>query len=382
MMHLTRGKALPPEVAKHIVNKTDGVPLYIEEMTKMLLASELLREESDQYMLTGPLSRVTIPDSLQDSLMARLDQMHTAKGIAQLGAVLGREFSYALLQAIASQDEETLRVGLTQLVKAKLLYQQGQPPRATYIFKHALIQDAAYESLLRRARQQAHRRIAQVLEQQFSELVQHQPELLGHHAMRGEEWEKALHYFRQAGANAMVQSAYQEAVVCYEQALSVLSFFSPIVTSGLAAAYALVERTADEQVMVDQGLELISTKRHMAWFVLVLIKLGEALLLLGHLEEAGELVARALSLARERKQRGVQAYVLRLLGDIARHRHRAESEQAKAHFQQAMALADELGMRPLQAHCHLGLGMITRQIKPNKPVLNCQWPSRCTGRWR
>src|SRR5207253_7783755 len=144
-----RGRALPAEVIQHIVAKTDGVPLYVEELTKMLLASPLLREEADQYMLTGPLHTVAIPDTLQDALMARLDQLKRAKEVAQFGAVLGREFAYELLAAIAPQDEETLQTGLAQLVEAELLYQRGRPPRARYIIKHALIQDAAYESLLK-----------------------------------------------------------------------------------------------------------------------------------------------------------------------------------------------------------------------------------------
>jgi predicted ATPase len=115
----------------------------VEELTKMLLASDLLREEAEQYVLTGPLLSVAIPDTLQDSLMARLDQMNTAKEVAQLGAVLGREFPYAMLQALAWQDEATLQAALAQLVQVELLYQRGRPPRARYLFKHALIEDAA-----------------------------------------------------------------------------------------------------------------------------------------------------------------------------------------------------------------------------------------------
>jgi predicted ATPase len=157
------GKTLPNEVVQHIVVKTDGVPLYVEELTKMLLASPLLREEAAQYRLTGPLRAVAIPDTLQDALMARLDQLNTAKEVAQLGAVLGREFAYELLQAIAPQDEDTLQAGLAQLVEAELLYQRGRPPRARYLFKHALIQDAAYASLLNSTRQQVHQQIAEVL---------------------------------------------------------------------------------------------------------------------------------------------------------------------------------------------------------------------------
>ena len=124
------GKALPTEVMQHIVTKTDGVPLYVEELTKMLLASPLLREEAGQHVLTGPLRTAAIPDTLQDALMARLDQLAVAKEVAQLGAVLGREFTYDLVQAISHRDEDTLQAGLGQLVAAELLYQRGRPPRA------------------------------------------------------------------------------------------------------------------------------------------------------------------------------------------------------------------------------------------------------------
>ena len=206
------GKTLPAEVVQYIVAKTDGVPLYVEELTKMLLASALLREEADQYVLTGPLRTVAIPDTLQDALMARLDQLNTAKEVAQLGAVLGREFLYELLQAIAPQDEDTLQAGLAQLVGAELLYQRGRPPRARYIFKHALIQDAAYASLLKSTRQQVHQQIAQVLEARFPALVETQPELVAQHYTAAGCTEQAVRYWQRAGQHASDRSAHLEAV--------------------------------------------------------------------------------------------------------------------------------------------------------------------------
>ena len=206
------GKPLPAEVVEYIVAKTDGVPLYVEELTKMLLASPLLREEADQYVLTGPLHTVAIPDTLQDALMARLDQLNRAKEVAQLGAVLGREFAYELLQAIAPQDEDTLQAGLAQLVEAELLYQRGRPPRARYIFKHALIQDAAYASLLKSTRQQVHQQIAQVLEARFPALVETQPELVAQHYTAAGCTEQAVHYWQRAGQHASDRSAYLEAI--------------------------------------------------------------------------------------------------------------------------------------------------------------------------
>ena len=168
---VAHGKALPAEVVEQVVAKTDGVPLFVEELTKMVLESGLLQEREDRYELTGPLPPLAIPTTLHDSLMARLDRLATVKSLAQLGATLGREFSYALLQAVSPWDEETLQRGLHQLVEAELLYQRGLPPQATYLFKHALIQDAAYQSLLRSTRQQYHQRIAQVLEARFPETL-------------------------------------------------------------------------------------------------------------------------------------------------------------------------------------------------------------------
>jgi predicted ATPase len=207
-----RGKTLPAEVVQHIVTKTDGVPLYVEELTKMLLASPLLREEVDQYVLTGPLRTVTIPDTLQDALMARLDQLNRAKEVAQLGAVLGREFAYELLQAIAPLDKDMLQAGLAQLVAAELLYQRGRPPRARYLFKHALIRDAAYGSLLKSTRQQVHQQTAQVLETQFPALVETQPELLAQHYTAAGCAEQAVVYWQRAGQQASERSAHLEAI--------------------------------------------------------------------------------------------------------------------------------------------------------------------------
>ena len=183
---LTSGKPLPAEVLHHVVTKTDGVPLFVEELTKMLLESGLLTEADDRYMLAGPLPSLAIPATLHDSLMARLDRLAAVKVVAQLGATLGRQFSYGLLQAVSPMDESTLQHALQQLVDAELLYRRGVPPQATYLFKHALIQDAAYESLLKSTRQQYHLRTAQAVAERFPDLVETQPELLAHHYTEAE----------------------------------------------------------------------------------------------------------------------------------------------------------------------------------------------------
>jgi predicted ATPase len=216
------GKTLPAAVVQYIVAKTDGVPLYVEELTKMLLASPLLREEESQYVLTGPLRTVAIPDTLQDALMARLDQLNRAKEVAQRGAVLGREFAYELLQAIAPQDEDTLQAGLAQLVEAELLYQRGRPPRARYLFKHALIQDAAYASLLKSTRQHVHQQIAEVLEARFPISVETQPELVAQHYTAADCTEQAVVYWQRAGQQASERSANQEAISHFTTGIELL----------------------------------------------------------------------------------------------------------------------------------------------------------------
>jgi class 3 adenylate cyclase/predicted ATPase len=216
-------KALPAEVVEQVIAKTDGVPLFVEELTKMILETGLLQERDERYELTGPLPPLAIPTTLHDSLMARLDRLATVKALAQLGATLGHEFPYALLQAISPWDEGTVQQGLHQLVDAELLYQRGLPPQATYVFKHALIQDAAYQSLLKSTRQQYHQRIAQVLVDRFPETAATQPELVAHHYTEAGLPEQAIPYWKQAGEIARQRSALQEAATHLRQGLALLS---------------------------------------------------------------------------------------------------------------------------------------------------------------
>jgi predicted ATPase len=212
MLHVAAGKSLPIDVVEHIVTKTDGIPLYVEELTRMLLRSNLLQEEATQYTLTGPLSTVAIPDTLQDSLMARLDQLGTAKEVAQVGAVIGREFTYEMLQVVAPGTEDTLQAGLAQLVEDELLYQRGRPPRSRYMFKHALARDAAYATLLRRTRQQMHQQIAECLVERFPDISTTQPELVAQHYTEATCPEQAISYWGQAVERARLRHAYAEAI--------------------------------------------------------------------------------------------------------------------------------------------------------------------------
>jgi class 3 adenylate cyclase/tetratricopeptide (TPR) repeat protein len=209
---MTGGKRLPAEVRQQVVTKTDGVPLFVEELTKMVLESGLLQEQADHYELLDPFHPLAIPATLHDSLMARLDRLAEAKEVAQLGATLGRAFPYELLRAVSPWDEERLQHGLEQLVEAELLYQRGAPPQVTYVFKHALIQEAAYQSLLKSQRQQYHQQIVHILERHFPEIAATQPELLAHHYTEAGLPAQAIPYWQRAGQRAVERSANIEAI--------------------------------------------------------------------------------------------------------------------------------------------------------------------------
>jgi tetratricopeptide (TPR) repeat protein len=506
--------------------------------------------------------------------MARLDRLGSAKSIAQMGATIGRQFTYALLRAVVPLEDEPLQRDLAVLVATELLYQRGQPPHAIYTFKHALVQEAAYESLLRRVRRQAHQRILHVLEVQFPERVTTEPALLAHHALRGEQWEQAVSYFRQSGEKASTHSAHREAAVAFERALEALQhlpesrhtlaqaidlrlalrnalwplgelgqifvclqeaqacaevlgdhqrlgwvagyllahfvgacepehalvfgeramaiaadlgevsltitaqgylgnthrslgdyrraiefhrknmaclqgtllyerfglhglhsamarsylaasltecgtfiearvlaaegvqiaeaadhpysrvvaywavgfralrqgdlpqamlmleravdlaqwthirLFVPVVAASLGAAYALAGQFAKALPLLEQAVEQAVAMHFMFEHALRVICLGEAYLRADRLDDAGIQAQRALEFARAHQERGYEAYALRLLGEIAAQRTPPEATQAETHYQQAILLAEALGMRPLQAHCHRGLAIL------------------------
>jgi len=220
---LAHGKPLPGEVVEQIIAKTDGVPLFIEELTKTILTSGLLKEDAERYVLSGPLPPLAIPDTLQDSLMARLDRLASVKEVAQIGATIGREFSYELLAAVATLTEQRLQAALEQLTRAELISRRGMPPQAYYVFKHALLQEAAYESLLKSRRQQLHTRIAQVLEERFPERAEVEPELLAHHYTEAGLPKLAVSYWQRAGQRALERFANREVVGHVTKGLELLA---------------------------------------------------------------------------------------------------------------------------------------------------------------
>ena len=223
VMQITAGKALPDEVVDQIVDRTDGVPLFIEELTKSVLESGFLRNEADRYVLDGALPPFAIPTTLNDSLMARLDRLASVRHVAQIGAAIGRVFSYLLLRAVARVPDDELETALARLVASELVFQRGTPPNAVYAFKHALVQDAAHGSLLRGSRRQLHARIAEALGTHSPELTDTQPELFALHYAEAGLVEKSIHYWGKAGRRSVARSAMAEAVAQLQKGLEQLA---------------------------------------------------------------------------------------------------------------------------------------------------------------
>ena len=212
-------KLLPPNVREYIIERTDGIPLFVEEMTKAVL--EEAEGESAAEHVTAAFSSpaLAVPANLHASLMARLDRLGPAKEMAQIGAAIGREFSYALLAAVVRKPEAELDLALDRLISAGLLFRQGVPPHATYLFKHALVQDAAYGTLLRDRRRALHAGIAETLEIRFAEIAENQPELLAHHFTEAGLIEKAASFWGKAGQRSIARSTYVEAIAQLAKAL-------------------------------------------------------------------------------------------------------------------------------------------------------------------
>jgi tetratricopeptide (TPR) repeat protein len=247
---VTGGKALPKEITDQIVDRTDGVPLFIEELTKSVIESGLLTAAGDRYAATGPGAPLAIPTSLHASLLARLDRLAPTREVAQIGAALGRSFSHELISAVAQMPGQKLDNALEQLVDAELIFRRGTPPHAEYTFKHALVQDAAYSTLLRSRRHQLHGHITAVLEEHFPEIVQTQPDVLARHSAEAALPEKAVGYFIKAGQQAMARWAMNEAAA---QIRKGLEFLSPIPDEVIRK-----ERELELQIML--GQVLVATK--------------------------------------------------------------------------------------------------------------------------
>jgi class 3 adenylate cyclase/tetratricopeptide (TPR) repeat protein len=221
--HVTGGKILPKEIANQIMDRTDGIPLFIEELTKAVVESGVLIETGDGYRVVGPVAPLAIPTTLHASLLARLDRLAPTREVAQTAAALGRTFSHELISAVATMSKPQLDDALARLVTAELIFQRGTPPDAEYTFKHALVQDAAYSTLLRSRRLELHARIVATFEDHFPETVVAQPALLAQHCAKAGLVDKAVVYWRKAGQQAMARSATTEAEESYRQGLAMLN---------------------------------------------------------------------------------------------------------------------------------------------------------------
>ncbi len=330
------GRTLPPEVLLQIVAKTDGVPLFVEELTKMLLGSGLLREEGQRYVLTAPLPPLAIPATLEDSLLARLDRLSGTREVVQIAAVLGRELTWGMIRAVCPLPEETLRRELERLVDADLLYQRGVPPAASYTFKHALLQEAAYGSLLRSTRQQLHQRIAAALTEQFPAEAAARPEVVAHHFTEAGLHEQALPCWLEAGRHAAERSAHVEAIGHFEKGLGLLD--------------ALPEgRERDSQELALRtalGPALIATRGYTT-------------------QGVEQCYARALELCNRLGETPEHFWVLRGLWVF--HLIRAELPKALELGRSMMRLADASGDRTLLFEAHLAAAL--PQLFRGEPAL-------------
>jgi class 3 adenylate cyclase/tetratricopeptide (TPR) repeat protein len=325
--HLAGGRSLPGEVVDHIVAKADGVPLYVEELTKAILGSGVLEARGDAYVLSGSLTQLHIPETLQDSLMARLDRAPRLREVAQLGSVLGREFAYDMISALAGLEEQMLQSGLGQLVVDELLYQRGRPPRSRYIFKHALIQDAAYQSLLKRTRQQYHQQAAKLLEDRFPELASTQPELVAHHYTEANCPAQAIPYWHKAGTAAARQFAYVEAIDQFRRGLALVG--------ALSDPRERAERELDLQMAL--GPALYAAKAY-------------------HHPDIGPAYTRAWELCQQLGDypRGFTA----LRGLQLHHANLLEMEKAQHLAEEAMRVAERLGDAARLVGAHGALGSV------------------------
>jgi predicted ATPase len=358
---------------EQIVSKADGVPLFVEELTKAILESGLLTKDESSYQLSGPLPLLAIPLTLQDSLMARLDRLGPAKEIAQIGAAIGREFPYDQLRAVAGIDDVALCDALDRLELAELASSRGKPPKAVYTFKHALVQDAAYGTLLREPRRALHARIADVLESQFAEIAENQPELLAHHCTEAGRIEKAAGLWGKAGQRSLERSALVEAAEQLRRALSQIAVLPPtpalrreeiklqvaliaplIHVRGYAApeTKAAVERA---RLLIEQAEEMGEPQEDPLLLFSVLYGFWVANLVAFNGDVIRELAPQFLALA---KKQGTTApringhrmmgNTLTLTGDIV---------EGRAHYDQAIALYDPVEHRPLATRFGQDMGV-------------------------
>ena len=317
--HVAHGQRLPQHLVEHIAAQTDGVPLFVEELTRTVIEAGLPEDGAEE-------TPSAIPATLQDSLMARLDQLsRTAREVAQIGAVLGRAFSYALIRAVWPADEQRLARGLAQLVEAELVFQKGLLPQARWVFKHALLQDTAYQSLLKSKRQQIHHHVAAVLVKQFPDIRHHQPELVAQHYTEAGLLDQAIGFWQYAGEQAVQRSAHREGIGHFLKGLALLG-----------ALPETPDRTQRElTIQTRLGPSLMATRGYAA-------------------PEVERAYARAQELCQQLGETPQSFQVLRGLWVV--HEMRAELRTARKLGEQLLALAQHLNDPDLLIEVHRALG--------------------------
>jgi class 3 adenylate cyclase/predicted ATPase len=354
---LVGNKDLPADVTAEIVERTDGIPLFVEEMTKAVLEAE---GEGDARRTAGaiPSPALAVPASLHASLMARLDRLGPAKGVAQVGAAIGREFSHALLTSVMRKPEPELGLALDRLIDSGLLFRQGVPPHATYLFKHALVQDAAYGTLLREPRRALHTRIAETLEGQFAEIAESQPELLARHCTEAGLIEKAVSFWRTAGQRSLARSALLEGVEQLKRALDQIATLpaTPALRGeeimlhvAFANALALTGNPVGGKEHYDRALAIYDPAQHRPLMtrsgrdvgVAVLSSRSGCLWNLGYPAASVKDGERAVKNARETDQPSTLLYALHQVG--LDHILCGNYAAASAHVEELIAVAEERG---------------------------------------
>jgi predicted ATPase len=359
---ITGNKLLWPSVRQDIIERTDGIPLFVEEMTKAVLEAES-ESDAQQTAAAVPSPALAVPASLHASLMARLDRLGGAKDVAQIGSAVGREFPHALLAAVAGKPETELASALDRLIAAGLLFRQGVPPRATYLFKHALVQDAAYGTLLREPRRALHARIAETMESEFAEIAENQPELLARHCAEAGLIEKAASLWGQAGQRSQARSAMVEAVEQFKRALDQIAtlpstptlrreqinlqvaLITPLIhVKGYAApeTKAAAERT---RLLIEQAEALGEPPEDSLLPFSVLYGYWVTNFVAFNGVAIRELATQCLTLAEKQREtvplmigHRLMGHALLLTGDIA---------EGRAHYDRAIALYDPVKHRPL-----------------------------------
>ncbi len=350
LMRKKAKRALPEAVIQQIYDRTGGVPLFVEEFTTMVQESGLPDQEGDGSSRGPTLLGHEIPASLQDLVMARLDRIKGERELALLAATLGREFSWEVLSAVADRDEPTLQRELAELVRAEILYPKGRPPRCSYIFKHALLEDALYNALVKERRQQFHRRIAEVLEAQFTHTAETQPELLAHHFTEAGIGERAVHFWLKAGLRSRERSANVEAIGHLTKGLSILAAFaeSPerdsqelqflsalapchIAVRGYAAPEAgpILERARELCERTGQALRLFGT----------MVGTWEWRLVRGDIRQCVDLAREGMTLADQLADPGILMEALFMPGVTMFYR--GDFAAARRYFERALATCDD-----------------------------------------